>query len=294
MFGEAKPVVGNWANIVAAIRAMVAAGLCRVENFTTIIVGDDSAVRAYYAQMTAEREALRERGLFGEADKLLCFYQERSGSVKEAPYSLHTNIYGWAMGSLFLANLYGGRVAITDRGATLEECVRLGCDMARTKGTTLTFDVLALGVHTEQAAELLVVAGGTAEGEARVQAEPARRTAELAQIEARRKQMDDERAIRELWIRDRAKLVEGVRAILASIRDLSVTADGEGVTVRGKTYNPSVRCVIAERGFRVVRTDFDGVRVHDEVVSDGPLTECTVEQLAAATRSAWVETVVRS
>jgi len=301
MFHERAPVTGSWDNIIVLIRSMLAAGLCRVESShsylaakpeganVTIVLGDDSAVRAYYARCYAEQESLREAGHSYAAQEVLIRYQERSSSVNERPYSLATNIYGWAMGSLFLSNLEGGRFAITDRGATLEECIALGCQMASArgaKGTTLSFGVTGLGVSIEQAAELVRVAGGTNEQIEWVLGEPAREAARKLVAQELAAKYAAERAARDAHIAAGAKLIEAVRAPFVADRSCNVTTSVNGLTLRGKTHNPSLTCTITGNGFTVDRADFDGVHRQHSRIAEG-LTPPTTEEIVHALQGAW-------
>jgi hypothetical protein len=296
MFEKTAPVTGSWTNIISAIQAMVVAGLCRVETCdysgepsVQIVLGDDSEVRAYYARCLVEREKYRALGDFRGADRVLCDYQVRGGTVGERPYTLSTNIYGWAMGSHLLSNLGGGKFAITNRGATLEQCIVEGCELARVKGTTLTFG--ALGDTLGDAVALVRLAGGTEEQVAIVLAGPARKAARAAENAARQAEYAARQKELEAARVTCLTVMEAVRAPYLtgwakSCRvESAMMGTAVGFTLRGKTHNPSITCQIHAGGYVVRRTDFDGVRKHVTIVGEG--TGLTVEAISNALREAW-------
>lgn len=312
MYEQRTLVTGNWDNIVAMIRAMFAAGLCRVEHVareqyeaTRIVLGDDSEVRAYYARMTAEREALRERAiqagaagnsglacaLFQQSDELLCRYQERSACVRERPFDLSQNIYGWCIGSMLLSNLYGGRFAWSNRGATLEECIRYGCELSRNKGTSLTFDVEQLPVSPEERVALVRDLGAPESAIAFLLTWAERKAAKDREIEAARvrcaemqAQRVQEQAVATAFEPTRQATFAAVRTALVADGAV-VQVDRGGCTVRGTTFNPSFRLTVSHTGWRIERTDFDGVRKEHSNVAFGAAG--TPEEITAAALAAW-------
>jgi len=300
MFETVAPVTGSWENIVAAIRSMVTAGLCGVgfadhgngERPVVIRLGDDSEVRAYYARCEIERAKYRAIGDFRSADRVLCDYQVRGGSVGERPYTLSTNIYGWCMGSHLLSNLGAGKFAITDRGATLEECIVEGCRLARRKGTTLTFYAFDLvrngGVSISQVVDLVRDAGGSAEHIDWVLTAPARQRVKDEAEAARRAQSEAERPAREAALAECRKIVDAVRAPFLADRSCRVEHAPLGITLRQKTqYNPSISCQLSPTGYVVRRTDFDGVRKHTTIVVTATEPP-TVDRVSIALRAAWM------
>jgi hypothetical protein len=307
MFDRRDLVTGSIENVIVMLRMMAAASLLRVEHISRahgyetvkVIVGDDSAVRAYYEQMQRERDSLREQAiqasaageharaqtLFRQSDELLCRYQERSACVNERPFSLSDNIYGWCVGSMLLMNLgHNTRFAWTRRGATLEECVRWGCEGAGTKGTTFEFSMEQLPISIEDRVALVKEWGGSDDACAFLrmlperEAEKARKAAETANVIAQRQATEAAFAPR------RAAILSSAEVDLTAAGAV-VHADRSGLTVRGAAFNPSLRLTVEHHGWKIVRTDFDGVRKEHSNVAFG--SEISEETIIAAANAAW-------
>lgn len=306
MLHENAPVTGSWENIVAMIRALVVAGLCRVDFITheqaeytavRIVLGDDSEVRAYYGRMLKERDALREQAaqqtnphvaqaMYHQASELLIRYQERSYTVNEKPYELNTNIYGWCVGSMFLSNLYGGPFAITARGKSLEGCIAFGCDLIKDKGTSLTINALKLPATIPEIADLVRLAGGTQEAIAWLLDEPLRRAARDKKAAERAKAFADQQAATKAFEVEQKQIIEAAAFLLSSDTRCYTQRDATGLTVRGKTHNPSFRLTVEHSGWKIVRTDFDGVRKEHSVIA-GKEGAPVFGEVTRAVEAAW-------
>lgn len=214
------------------------------------MLGDDSEVRAYYAACKREMDAARARGL-SNTDEILCRYQRTSGSVRERPYDISTNVYGWAMGSTLLSNLGGGPWAVSPRRASLAECIELGCAEAGEKGTTLTLSPASLvrdgGLTVEQAVELTALAGGTEEQIAWVRAIPERRAAE--------------EAVRAAQAEAYARHRDFADRVCASFRECSAVRATNGVTNTTATITiAGASSLPGTRRFVCVEVTSDGAR----------------------------------
>jgi len=197
---QQKPVTGSWENVAGVIAGVIAAGFARVEESLRsdgsresirLALGDADAIRALYAAVAPERERLRARGAYRDADEALCRVQRRAHTLGERSLSLATNIYGWAIHDVMGSNIGGGAASQTPRGATLEQCVQWAVQACARAGTTLSIDPALLVRHGacswEHAAILARGCGATDEQQAWLLATPEREAqARAASAEAYR------------------------------------------------------------------------------------------------------------
>jgi hypothetical protein len=115
-------------------------GPVRIEN-GRVVFGDDSDVRAHYAQIDVGLDDVPEYARRATRHARLLQAQRTCHAVAQRPLELATNIYGWAVGSTLLSNLGGGRWALTPRGMTYAQAVAWGLAQCAAKGTTLTVGV---------------------------------------------------------------------------------------------------------------------------------------------------------
>lgn len=190
---QQQPVTGSFEQVAVLIAGVIAAGFARVEESLRgdgtreslrLVLGDDGAIRALYAAVVPERERLRARGAYRDADDVLCRTQVRAHTLGERSLSLATNFYGWAIHDIMGSNIAGGRASQTARGATLEECVRWAVSACARAGTTLSISPLLLVAHgacsVQDAAALARGCGATDEQCAWIVATPERDAAARA------------------------------------------------------------------------------------------------------------------
>lgn len=193
---QEKPVTGSFEQVATLIAGVIAAGFARIEESVRpdgtreslrIVLGDDGAIRALYAAVVPERERLRARGAYREADNVLCATQRRAHTLGERSLSLGTNIYGWAIHDIMGSNIAGGAASRTARGATLEECIRYAVQACARAGTTLSFSPSILVTYGacgwEEAVILARGCGATDEQQAWLRATPERDAAARAAAE---------------------------------------------------------------------------------------------------------------
>jgi hypothetical protein len=170
-----NPETGSVSEITSMLRAAMAEHGYRIEkrdDFVTLVVGDDSALRDAMAAWEAAWDAKpfqspRDRQEDYCRNQLSGFasYGNKAGCGWD--YSISTNIYGWACGSHFRSNVQGGRFAATARGATLEDCYRYGLARVaegRNQTLRLTLSHSRFGANA-MPDEVLAAVGLTRDGE---------------------------------------------------------------------------------------------------------------------------------
>lgn len=112
-----------------------------------LLVGSAPKTIRLQTEYKQELDRLEELGTYltpVEKSNLLCSYQRQQRATGYRPFNLGTNIYGWAVGSLMLSNMGGGKWARTRRGLDLEQAVRWGVDATEKEETTFTITICNL------------------------------------------------------------------------------------------------------------------------------------------------------
>jgi hypothetical protein len=99
------------------------------EEHVSIIFGENANVRRL--------EQAAARG----GDDALCAEQARQFHNGADSYTLGSNVYGWAVGSMLRMNLCGGRWAVTSRGISLEDAIRRGIELSKQRDVTFTISI---------------------------------------------------------------------------------------------------------------------------------------------------------
>lgn len=147
-------MMGTTAEIVAVLTTAMATKPVVLDGLGVKVGCRGEVLDAHYAAMQAELE-----GAYSEKrDAIRSRYQLSGPGRGEAPYSLGSNMYGWATGSHFLSNIRGGRFADTARGANLTEALAYGCSRANSTGGTFTFSLTSFPEDTARA--VLALLGG--------------------------------------------------------------------------------------------------------------------------------------